>query len=459
METKLHSIWCELFGEDNISYSSSYDSIGVDSLVRLKLLSLYRKHFGIRNMKAAELFQYTTIEEHARLIKQKQTPPNGEIKDDIKSLQELTYQTNGSKQNSVNFAPTSYVQNSIWLNEQQLHSLAIWNLPLILKIRKEKVSISRLHSAILAVITKHKILRTSYKRSETCILQVVKQAPSLDEVQRENYYSFQTSVIANLKNELLEDILQNESIGNVLDLERGIVLRCHLIKDFHNDSNNSSDHEDLLYPNDLIFFNFHHIAFDRMSLKPFLSDLQLAYSTTELHILDATIDFQYIDHAIDERKMIEDPSPESEMNRARIHWQKIFEGYNYEKTLRLPYDFNIDSRSGRGDHLDFEIDEYITTALSDFARQSNITMFELLITCFYLFLSKLTDDNDVCMGSIAANRHTAEVQNLIGMFVNFVPYRLRFDPTLSFKDLTWQVHQTCSEVSQYSYLPSQEIIP
>ncbi|CAF1050606.1 unnamed protein product [Didymodactylos carnosus] len=77
----------------------------------------------------------------------------------------------------------------------------------------------------------------------------------------------------------------------------------------------------------------------------------------------------------------------------------------------------------------------------------------------YIFLYKLTGgEKDLCIGSMNENRYRQELHNIIGMFVNTLPYRLTLDPTLSFKNLLMQVQQLCLDILEYSYFPYQQII-
>ncbi|CAF4113455.1 unnamed protein product, partial [Rotaria sp. Silwood1] len=85
---------------------------------------------------------------------------------------------------------------------------------------------------------------------------------------------------------------------------------------------------------------------------------------------------------------------------------------------------------------------------------------QVCLTCYYIFLFKLTKNNekDICIGSFVANRYKQEFENLIGYFVNTLPYRLFVDPNLSFSEILLQVQHLCLNILKYSYLPYQEII-
>ncbi|CAF4040185.1 unnamed protein product, partial [Didymodactylos carnosus] len=93
----------------------------------------------------------------------------------------------------------------------------------------------------------------------------------------------------------------------------------------------------------------------------------------------------------------------------------------------LPYDHlsKLDQqRTGQGGYLTIELDSFLVDRILKYAQQCNVTLFQLALTCYYVFLFKLTNgEKDLCIGSVSSNRYRPELQELIGMFVNLLPYR------------------------------------
>ncbi|CAF1109289.1 unnamed protein product [Didymodactylos carnosus] len=144
------------------------------------------------------------------------------------------------------------------------------------------VSIERLCTTSLLIIEKHSVLRAklAYDIDSECLKQSIK--PML---RNEQYYSFELSRI--FTSEELDKILYNEDTSSLFfNLEQGIIFRCD---------------EKILVRNDIIIFNFHHIAFDESSVNPFVNDFRLDYMNNALYI--KTQSFEYIDYSIYERDM------------------------------------------------------------------------------------------------------------------------------------------------------------
>ncbi|CAF1436356.1 unnamed protein product, partial [Didymodactylos carnosus] len=448
-EVEIHRLWCEALGLDKISLTQNFFSAGGTSLLLIKLLNHYKIHFsGIRstNLNITTLFQQTTIEAHARLVQANMSLDNNNLRSDVKHQ---------LKRFHVTEAVASSAQERIWTDEQVRfdsdNQLAIYNIPIILKVIEGPVSISRLRNALLTIIHKHSILRTKliYSPEEKCLKQYIKSMP--DEVLTSNhddYYSFEMSVGSNEQE--FNTILIAEVNRHWFCLETGIVFRCHIVK--HKLNNN-----DILVKDDAIIFNFHHSAFDGNSVKLFLSDLQDIYNDNFSNDNDDKL--QYIDYAIYERQMLDDNSSDSTMKEAIKCWNMMLSDYDIYKQLLLPYDHYEKlnhTRSGRGSNIRFFVQDTIVDRMNVFANENNISMFQLLVTTYMLYLHKLTNNNDICIG--VPNTSLDNVQGMIGMFVNTLPYCSKIDSHITFKDLLLKIHQLCLSVLQYSYLPLQDIL-
>ncbi|CAF2447244.1 unnamed protein product [Rotaria sp. Silwood2] len=81
-----------------------------------------------------------------------------------------------------------------------------------------------------------------------------------------------------------------------------------------------------------------------------------------------------------------------------------------------------------------------------------------MLTCYFIFLFKLTQQQDLCIGSVNANRYHHETQSMIGNFVNTLPYRFQLEPTETFQQIAEKVKQRCLEIMNYAHVPYQQII-
>ena len=95
----------------------------------------------------------------------------------------------------------------------------------------------------------------------------------------------------------------------------------------------------------------------------------------------------------------------------------------------------------------------------NYASSHHVTLFQLGLAIFYVFLFKLTHgQTDLCIASINANRYRSEVEDLIGMFVSTLPYRIVVDGDWSFDEVVKHVREKCLSVLDHSHYSLQEIL-
>lgn len=87
--------------------------------------------------------------------------------------------------------------------------------------------------------------------------------------------------------------------------------------------------------------------------------------------------------------------------------------------LELPTDHPRPAQASyRGTRYEFEIDPALVQALRASARSQGLTLFMLLLGGFNILLQRYSGQSDLRVGVPIANRNRAEVEGLIGLFVN-----------------------------------------
>jgi fengycin family lipopeptide synthetase D len=91
--------------------------------------------------------------------------------------------------------------------------------------------------------------------------------------------------------------------------------------------------------------------------------------------------------------------------------------------------------------IPFELDERTTDALKQLARSENCTLFMLMLAIFNVLLFKLTGQEEQVFTTLIAGRRHAELQGIVGIFINELA--LRHFPTgdKSFKSFLEEVRE------------------
>ena len=80
------------------------------------------------------------------------------------------------------------------------------------------------------------------------------------------------------------------------------------------------------------------------------------------------------------------------------------------------------------------------------------------LTAFKILLARYTGQQDICVGSPIANRTKAEIEPLIGMFVNTLALRSDLSGNPSFSQLLIQVKATTLTAYEHQDLPFEQVV-
>ncbi|CAF4173830.1 unnamed protein product, partial [Adineta steineri] len=409
-------------------------------------------HLETNTLSISNLFQHPTIIHHAQLIQQSINT--------IDNLDDHPWSSLYLIQ-----ARASFAQERIYLDEQIRFSSNkttrnnMYVIPLLYRISSmnDHISITRLHHAFQSVITKHNILRTALYINDTNghIIQHCLDANILLDDHMKSY----GLTIVNLHNDdrrhMNETITEILNQSDLFDLSKGRVIRCHILCHYHQSQDNiSCENDDLLRENDHILISIHHAMFDGASTSIFLRDLSLAYQSDDSLSMDENT-LNYIDYSVHEHIM--------DMTLSQAFWLLELKGGNLARQLSLPVDRQRSStnqqRSGLASTAQITFRDEICASFLHYASSHHLTLFQLGLSIFYVFLFKLTHgESDLCIGSINANRYRSELVNMIGMFVSTLPYRLEIDSQWSFDEVVKHAQEKCLSILEHSHYPLQHIV-
>ncbi|CAF1400412.1 unnamed protein product [Adineta steineri] len=444
IEVGIHHIWCEIFKQNQISTDTNIFTIGGHSLLMMQLFHQYKIKFHLQtnSLSISNLFQHPTIIHHAQLVQQSINTIHA-LDDYVWSSLHLTQ------------ARASFAQERIFLDEQirfpSKHHNFMYVNPSVYRIftTNNHLSIDRLHRALHTVVAKHRVLRTGfYLDINGMIIQYCLDINAT--INDQEPYGFS---VVNINSDVkIDEVIQKIiSRSDLFDLSKGRVLNCHIVH--RHDFGDLSYNEDTLIMDDLIIFTIHHIVFDGASISTFLNDLSVAYTNDCSLPVDENV-MQCIDSTVYERLM--------DMTQSHEFWYSQLKDYNFARSISLPFDrycLSTDYRSGFQVVTEIYFDDDISAAFLEYATLHHITPFQLAMSIFYAFLFKLTDgQDDLCFSCLHANRHRTELQNIIGMFVATLPFRIQLNSQWSFEDLVKHVQENCLSIFQHTHYPLQYIL-
>ncbi|HSK75059.1 MAG TPA: amino acid adenylation domain-containing protein [Thermoanaerobaculia bacterium] len=412
-----------LLGIAGVGVHDSFFELGGHSLLGTQLLSRLRDELGIE-LPIAALFESPTPAELAARI---ETARGGatEAAPPIERLPRTGLPAD---------LPLSFAQERLWFLDQLQPGSAAYNIPTALRL-EGPLDGAALASALTEVARRHETLRTTF--------------PAIDGVPVQRISPpgpFPLAVVdlTGLPEEAREAEgarLAVEEPRAPFDLASGPLARASLVR--------------LGERGHLLLATQHHIVSDGWSLGLFVREvasLYRAFANGQVPELPE-LPVQYADFADWQRRRLSGPVLEGQV----AWWRERLTPP--PPVLELPADRpRPAAETFRGGRQPLAVPAELTAALAALGREQGATLFMTLLTGFAALLGRLTDQEDVAVGSPIAGRTRGEVENLIGLFINTLVLRadLSGDPT--FLETLTRVRETALGAYAHQELPFERLV-
>jgi amino acid adenylation domain-containing protein len=331
--------------------------------------------------------------------------------------------------------PLSFGQERLWFFEQFDPGSPVYNEPGAFHI-EGPLRVGALRQALTQVVSRHETLRTSFRDRESGPVQVI--APSLTiRLPVADLSGLPTGARAAESRRLVA-----EEAERPFDLVRGPLIRANLLR------RGEADH--------LLLVTVHHSVFDGWSVGVFLRELAGFYQDA-VAVRDwslPALPIQYADFALWQRRWL----AEEILAPQLAYWKRRLAGP--VPLLALPTDRPRPAVmvSRRGRLLEFAWPEDLYAALKELSRRQGVTLFMMLLSAFKTLLHRYTGRDDILVDTPISGRNRAELEGLIGFFVNSLVLRtdLSGDPT--FREVLGRVRESCLEAYANQDVPFERVV-
>jgi len=298
--------------------------------------------------------------------------------------------------------PLSFAQQRFWLIHELDPKSYLYNVPRVVRL-SGNLDRAALESSLNEIIRRHEALRTSFRTESGRPVQVV--TPELRIVLPISEIASESGVPS--LDAALE--LALEEYRRPFDLATGPVLRARLWKLGENDH--------------LLLIVMHHIVSDGWSggvLFDEIGKLYAAFARGQSSGLPE-LSIQYPDFAVWQREWME-----RVLDKQVGYWKEKLAGA--PPTLELPTDHERPQSTGvRGHMASLALSAELSRRVIAFAQNQKTTLFPLTLAALQALMYRWTGQSDLVLGTVNANRNTAELEKLIGCFLNFLALREQVD--------------------------------
>lgn len=142
---------------------------------------------------------------------------------------------------------------------------------------------------------------------------------------------------------------------------------------------------------------------------------------------------------------------------SKAYWNKYLSGYS--QLTGIPGKKMQAGNKYISARVVYELNEQQTQSLNRLKEQHQVTLNTIMQAIWGLLLGKYNYTNDVLFGAIVSGRPTEipGIENIIGLFINMIPVRVRFQPGQSFADLLKQLQAEALESEPHHYYPLPDV--
>ncbi|WP_186129910.1 non-ribosomal peptide synthetase, partial [Burkholderia gladioli] len=424
-EPRLAAIWQELLGLERVGRHDNFLELGGHSLLAVQLASRLRKAFGVE-LPLRELLARPVLAELAARIEagaEAGAAPAAELPPILPRARDGRL-------------PLSFAQQRLWfLDTLDQAAGAAYHMPAALRL-SGRLDPAALRAALDRIVARHEVLRAS--------IAVEQGEPFLRIGEADQGFRLAVHDLRGIAGEARE--LAVARIGEAeaiepFDLAQGPLIRGQLLE---------LDDED-----HLLLVTQHHIVSDGWSIGVLIDEISALYAAFHQRQPDPLppLAIQYADYAAWQRERLQGEA----LARQAGFWKARLA--DAPALLELPTDRPRPAvQSYRGASVPLAFPRELGDALRQLGRQQGTTLFMTLFAGWAALLSRLTHQRDLVIGTPVANRQQAELEPLIGFFVNTLALRARLEDNPDVATLLQRVKADALAAYAHQELPFEQVV-
>ncbi|MEL6553016.1 MAG: amino acid adenylation domain-containing protein [Cyanobacteria bacterium J06621_11] len=434
-EQLLVNIWADILNLSSIGAHDNFFELGGHSLLAARVIAQVRAVFD-RAVPLRSLFENSTLSSFAQVIDNTLQSQTVQPIETIDRTDEL---------------PLSYAQKRQWVLAQLEPDNPFYNIPAALRL-EGNFSLPLLEQSLAILCQRHEGLRTTFTSvSGEAKLKIVETAtPEISYLDMRLEARSQQLSNQPLSEEQIEQQIKDDLIAEArkpFDLEKAPLIRIKVVRtapSIDHPSIDTTGHTDQETREDthIVLVVLHHIIADAESLTLLMREMVHIYSQLQASaaVSLSPLPVQYVDYAAWQQRL--DTTPQLE------YWRRQLA--DAPELLALPTDFpRPATQSFEGAAHRFTLTVEQTAALKQLSAQHSVTLFMTLMAAFQTLLHRYSGADNLVVGTPISHRPQAQLESVLGMFVNTLAMRSTFSGGSTFSgEVTSSSKITFSELLQ-----------
>lgn len=330
--------------------------------------------------------------------------------------------------------PPSFAQERLWFLNQLEPDSPAYNIVRAVRLSGPLDS-AALEQSLNELVRRHETLRTTFSLEEGRPVQVINPELTL-QLQLLDLRS-----LAETERESQAQRLCRERAFKTFDLTRGPLFRATLL------CLGKREH--------ILLLTMHHIVSDGWSMGILMREISALYQALAQGAPSPLpeLPIQYADYALWQRQRLRGDTLEAQLT----YWKQQLAGA--PQVLELPTDHPRPPRQTyEGAMRSVTLSTALTLRLKALCQEESVTLFMTALAAFQILLYRYTGQVDIVVGSPIANRTRAELEGLVGFFVNTLILRTDLSGNPTFRELLGRVRDICLGAYAHQDLPFEQLV-
>ena len=416
IEKKLANIWSEVLRmHAPIGIDNNFFNFGGHSLKAAVVVTKIHKELDVK-VPLVEIFKRPTIRSLAQYIKEsaedKYIPINALERKEYYALSSVQERMHALQQ--MDQESTAYNVSSVMIVEGEL---------------KDEM-VETFQAAFQQLTDRHENLRTSFSiingKPRQKIHKKVDAAIEYHDAKRE-------------KTRHAPSTMGHEStikqFIRSFDLSQAPLLRVRLVK--------------IEQKQHLFMMDMHHMITDGVSMDLFIKEFSALCRGEQL----PPVNRQYKDFSEWQNKRL----TKGELKKKEDYWLHELDGEL--PVLNMLTDYSRPSiQQFNGNRVYFTLDKAFTRQLNRLVRKTGTTLFMVLMAAFNILLHRYTSQEDIIIGTTIAGRDHADLENILGLFIETLVIRNYPKGHKTFKAFLEEVRQNTLKAFENDEYPFRELM-
>ncbi|TQF10664.1 amino acid adenylation domain-containing protein, partial [Myxococcus llanfairpwllgwyngyllgogerychwyrndrobwllllantysiliogogogochensis] len=421
-EELLASLFASVLRVERVGVTDNFFELGGHSLLATQLISRIRQSFGVE-LPVRALFEAASVAQLAPRIE-----ATRQTQDGLQLPPLAPVPRSGD-------LPLSFAQQRLWFLDKLQPDSPFYNIPTALQVNGE-LHTEALSRALQELVRRHESLRTTFlSRDDGQPAQRIHSDVPFDLSHVDLGHLPESDRDAEAQR------LATVEAQTPFNLTRAPLLRATLVR--------------LDEQRHVLLITVHHIVSDGWSAGVFGREVLELYSAFSQGLPSplAPLALQYADYAAWQRGWLRDEALAQQVS----WWRNHLAGAPH--ALELPTDRpRPPVQSAHGANLPVRLGADLTTALRTLCNREGVTPFMVLLSAFNVLLARYSGHDDIVVGSPIANRRQAELEGIIGFFVNTLALRTQLRLDMSFRELLAQVRESTLGAYSHQDVPFEKLV-